>query len=257
MSYAAIDHEHRMSIPFLLGGTSKEPEPAPSSTCLPADVIHELCRILRDEDQIETLSALRLTSKGFVPVVNEYVFRTVHLDRTVGSISRFIDLSRIPMGERVREIKLDAAMVLESVDYAQWSSVVKTFKEASRPTEDDLWWEEEDESSGEEDWWSEEEESWCWERKETWWGRRSYEAALARERDSAGSSKAVRSDQWRNYQAEFLEQQELNEYDKLRLSTALNQIFQQLSGVITLECRAYHSFKFALQPVRAGKERVH
>lgn len=231
---APVDPRHgrkyRISKPLSQSGASsknpKDPQPAQSWAHLPHDILHELCRTLRQSGQVETLSALRLTCKGFVPVVTEYLFRVVHLDRTMGSIRRLTALSKTRLAEHVREVHLDAEMVLEPLDHMQWPAAVKSFNRAIIPAED------------------------------YWWGRHAYEVALARQRDSDGLSTAARLKQWHNYQAILAEQRELNYVDNLELMRVLGQAFQRLPLVTRVECKAYHGSKYALSPTAPLEQSV-
>lgn len=224
--YTRIDRKNRVFKPLITGSTCDKSKPVQYMAHLPDDILHELCRNLRQADQIEALSALRLTCKSVVPIVNEYLFRTFHLDRTIGSVRRLIALSDTQLASHVREVKLDAEMVFAPLDHTQWSSAVSSFNNGTSYAED------------------------------SWWGRHAYEVALARERDAVSTPTALRIDRWRNYEAEIAEQQELNHVDVNELLRALQHVFRRLPLVIRVECMAYHGSKYVLPPTDPLDETV-
>lgn len=220
--YTQINQKHLITKPPISTDASavapEEPQPAQSWAHLPHDILHELCRTLRHSGQVETLSALRLTCKTFVPVVTVYLFHTIHLDRTMASIQRLTALSDTHLAEYVREVNLDAEMMLEPRDHTQWSSTIDSLTNTTFPERDH------------------------------WWGRSAYEVALARQRDLVGLSTTVHATRWRNYQELLLEQQDLDNIHPRRLQRVLRRAFGRLTNVTWVECKAYYGSKYVLLP---------
>lgn len=81
-------------------------EPLDPITPLPSEIVDRICAILHEQGSIDELAALRLISRCHIGVVNEHLFRTIHLARQMTSLLRFRNISRSPLSRFVHHVKV-------------------------------------------------------------------------------------------------------------------------------------------------------
>jgi hypothetical protein len=190
-------------------------------TSLPSEVFDRVCTFLRENDAIEALAALRLTSRRHVGTTNEHLFQTIHLDRRMDSLHRFILLSHSPLSRFVHRVKIDVEAVFPELTWTEWFLNVMSFGK------------------------------WEFPKCDQWWGREVYEKVLAQERDSLGprgtlSASVELRQAWSRYQSALASQTRLSTSSLAQTHRALLEGFDKLTNAVVVECSGFLRSKYVV-----------
>lgn len=203
---------------------SQLPPSTTSAQCpllrLASETIHQICKLLKGENDPESLANLRMTCRGLKSIPEEYLFDTVYLDRRFDSLQRLEDFSNHQhLRQYAKRVKVELELAYERLDRRQWNERVRSFgdgtlKKTTRGSDE-------------------------------WLGETYYDAQLAQLRDSMSSSDVEKC--WDRFQHGVSQQEKLKGYSLSRLMDLMEPALFRFEHINSFSCWALCMSKYALR----------